>query len=844
MNISAVSAQHSSRLSNVILPVALLLFIPLQTARAQTDEQPASSNSSAENAVIVRSGGTGRFLYGRWGAVTARVTNTNNSPARNLVVVTPSTGGLQYGRRIEIPPRSSFDATWPIQVTGQKQPGPVDFRYLHFPGGEDDGVIRTRNSESELPSFSALASESAFGLAGYIPDMRDTERRDNFLMQMGQAYRFPKVGSGGLASFLARDISHHSDCLDPLDTLVLGDPLLPNHPMACDSIRNWLQRGGRLLLPVDIVGQEVVRALLGDSLPLTIVGETSANAVNLEINPDYPTAQYPTRSVPREFDEPVRYLRLIVGTGEVIWSIDGWPVAIRLPVGRGTVLLTAVDPQVFIVRRDTSEGGPDYQPIESSRRMLETLFDGRPDPLISQPAALEHAATLVGYRIPGRTTAAVLLSIFPILLLIIGSKLINRSAGEKLVWAVPALALLAALPALAVGLKIRSVAPDTLIETRILSAAAGSASVVSDGFASVYLPTAMDLPVSSNAGSILDAKAESANLDYRRLIWDGAATSHWEHLNQPAGLKTYPLRAVRETAQPFSVTGTFDENGFLAQLQAPGFDNAEDFLAVGNSAERLSLTRSQNTLRANPNNLLEAGQFRESTMTSEEQKQRNQLMQSIFKPTERMEMFPNQPSVLFWESSADTLLKFDSPNLRAAQSTLVVLPIRWVPPPAGKSITILSPLMDMRSIETATGGYGGVYNNPRREWVALETPSQTLLEFLLPPVCRPFQLESATVQLNVRAGSRKLTLYGGAPDDLKVIGEFENALGRISADVPLQLAANPALNGRFYLQIEVGPLLGDDPDASADGEQDDNYSVSRCLVTLKGQRIETSITPP
>jgi hypothetical protein len=152
--------------------------------------------------------------------------------------------------------------------------------------------------------------------------------------------------------------------------------------------------------------------------------------------------------------------------------------------------------------------------------------------------------------------------------------------------------------------------------------------------------------------------------------------------------------------------------------------------------------------------------------------------------------------------------------------------------------------MDMRSIETATGGYGGVYNNPRREWVALETPSQTLLEFLLPPVCRPFQLESATVQLNVRAGSRKLTLYGGAPDDLKVIGEFENALGRISADVPLQLAANPALNGRFYLQIEVGPLLGDDPDASADGEQDDNYSVSRCLVTLKGQRIETSITPP
>lgn len=839
MNTIADSARLAFTLRSAALALLVASVAFPNICRAAADE-PSPQTPVSESAVIVRSGGTGRFLFGRWGAVTSSIINKNNTPAQNLVVVTPSTGGLQYGRRIEIPARTSFDATWPIQVTGTKSPGPVDFRYLHFPTGEDDGVIRTRASESELPSFTALAFEAPAGLAGYIPDMRDVERRDTTLMHMGQAYRFPKVGSAGLASFLARDISHHSDSLDPLDTLLIGDPLLPNHPMACDSIRNWLQRGGRILLPIDLVGEQVVRTLLADSLPITVVGETSADSVTLEINPDYPKAQYPTRSVVREYDEPVRYVRLIAGAGEVIWSINGWPVAIRLPVGRGTVLLTAVDPKVFIVPRDTSEGGPDWAPIESSRRMLETLFDGRPDPLITQPAALEHAASLVGYRIPGRTAAAILLSIFPILLLVVGSQLIKRSAGEKLVWVVPALAVIAAIPALAVGLKSRSVAPNTLIETRIMSAAAGSSTVVSDGFASVYLPTAIDLPVSSDSGSFLDAKAESANLDYRRLIWDGAATSHWEHLNQPAGLKTYPLRAVREGAQPFNVTATFDESGFRAELQAPGFDNAEDFIAVGRNAERLSLVRTGNTLTATPENLLEAGQFRASTMTSDEQRQRNKLMESIFKPTERMEMFPSESSILFWEASNQTLLKFDSPNLRAAQSTLVVLPVRWVPPPAGKPVTILSPLMDMRSIETATGGYGGVYNNPRREWVALETPSQTLLEFLLPPVCRPFQLNSAEVQLNVRAGSRKLTLYSGVPGNLKVIGEFENALGRINATVPPELAVDPAREGRFYLQIEVGPLIGEDLDASADGEQDDNYSVNRCMVIFKGHRLETT----
>jgi hypothetical protein len=833
-------------LSRILQAAAALttasLLLSFLIGSATADEQTTNSSDAADTSVVVRSGGSGRFLYGRWGAVTANVVNTSNSPAKTLVVVTPSTGGLQYGRRIELPARVMFDATWPVQVTGRKQPGPVDFQYLHFPGGEDDGVIRTRQSEKESPSFAALASESAAGLAGYIPDVRESVTNDVELKLLVQAYRFPKVGSAGLTSFLARDISHHSDCLDPLDTLVIGDPLLTNHPMACDSIRSWLQRGGRLHLPLDLIGEEVVRSLLGDSLPLTVVGETSANSVTLELNPDFPKAQYPVRSVTREYDEPTRYLRLVAGGGEVLWSIGGWPVAIRLSVGRGYVLVTAVDPRVFTVSRDNSSGGPDRAPIESSRRMLETLFDGRPEPLISREAAADHAAGLVGYSIPGQRTALALLSIFPVLLLIFGGRLLKRSSGEKLIWAVPSLAFVAAMPALAIGFKTRSVAPDTLIETRVMSAAAGSATVVSDGFASVYLPTALDLPVASAAGSILDAQAESSNLDYRRLIWDGAASSHWEHLNQPAGLKTYPLRAIREGAQPFNVTGTFDEGGFRAELQAPGFDDAADFIAVGLGPERLSLIRSGNTLRATADSLLEQGQFQASALTSEAQRQRTQLLNSLFRPSERMEMFPAQPTIMFWEASDKTLLEFSSTNVRTNQSTLVVLPVRWVPPPAGQPVTLLSPLMTMRSIETANGGYGGLYNNPRREWVPLESPSQTLLEFLLPPVCRPFQLEAAEVQFTARAGARKLTVYGGTPENLVVVKEIENALGAIRFPIPPELAAAACLEGRFYLQIEVGPLMKEyvGTDSAADGEQDDNYSINRCLLTLRGRRLETT----
>ena len=819
----------------------ILLAFAMPSPEVHADEpKPDVAAKSEETKINIRSGATGRFVFGRWGAVTGSISNSNNNAARSLIVVTPSTGGLQYARRIEVPARTIFDTTWPVLVTGKKAPGPVDFRYLNFPCGQDDGLIRNSSLEYELPSFSLLSTDGPQGLTGYLPDNRNDDRGEDFVMAFSQACRFNKLGKAGVASFLARDISHHSDCLDPLDSLSISDPRLSNYPMACDAIRAWLQRGGRLHLPIDIVGEDVARTLLGDLFPLSVTGETSSNKVLLELNSEYPKAQYPVRSVAREFDEPVRYLRMVPGTGEVIWTVDNWPVAVRLPVGRGFVIITAIDSRVFVEKRkDFPEGAPAWTPIASCRRMVDTLFDARPASLISQPVAAEHAASLVGYQIPTRTTAFLLLSVFPILLSVVGFFLLKKSAGERLVWVVPSLAIIAAVPALATGMKIRSVAPNTLIETRVMMAGTGATDVVADGFASVYLPNAMDLPVSSEIGAVLDAQSDSANQDYRRLVWEGAAENHWEKLNQPAGLKTYPLRAVRTSEMPYRITGTFDELGFRATLLAPGFEDASDFLMAGLTPDRLSLTRdSDGILRGTAENVLDAGQFWSSTLTTEEQRQRTRLMNSVFSNRDRTDAFPSEQSVLFWEASDKSLLTFQSADLRVTQNTLMIQPIQWIPPEAGKPITVLSPFMTMRSIETATGGFGGLYNNPRREWVPIETSSDTLLEFLIPQVCRPFELDSIEINLNIRAGSRIVKVSSGEPGNLQPVAEFDSPLGNQKISVPVELAKAAAVAGRFYLQIDVSDVGGKSQTESEMGEQDDNYQVNRCLVILKGRRQE------
>jgi hypothetical protein len=213
-------------------------------------------------------------------------------------------------------------------------------------------------------------------------------------------------------------------------------------------------------------------------------------------------------------------------------------------------------------------------------------------------------------------------------------------------------------------------------------------------------------------------------------------------------------------------------------------------------------------------------------------------MNSVFSNRDRTDAFPSEQSVLFWEASDKSLLTFQSADLRVTQNTLMIQPIQWIPPEAGKPITVLSPFMTMRSIETATGGFGGLYNNPRREWVPIETSSDTLLEFLIPQVCRPFELDSIEINLNIRAGSRIVKVSSGEPGNLQPVAEFDSPLGNQKISVPVELAKAAAVAGRFYLQIDVSDVGGKSQTESEMGEQDDNYQVNRCLVILKGRRQE------
>ncbi len=750
------SSSFRKRTCTDVTGFVLVALMSCFATRGTIAQEPSSSVPEDVTA-RVGIGGFGRYTTDRWGIAKATVSNRGDAPASSLIVVTPAgSGGIQYARQIEVPSKVAFDTIWPIRLASVTSPGTIEFQFLHFPHGEDDGIIRHEQQDKQIPTFSGITRNGPGGLTGWIIPSGEVPSSELAIPHLLRAMRFSKFDDQSIVAFTAREITAHRECLDPLDHLCISDPQLFRYPQACAAIRLWVQSGGRLLIQLDRTGREVAEMLLGESLPLTIVGATSTNTVQLDLNPEYPDNQYTVRVVNREFDEPVRYLRVVPAGGETIWSVDSWPVAVRVPIGNGIAVVTTISPDVFIERKtEVTEGSPLYSLIPSSRRMLESLFSPRTSPLIGEPAASQQAAAMIGYEIPSRRTALMLLVIFPVLLISSGILLQRRAIGERLVWILPMLAVLAAIPTVALGLRTRSVAPTTVIETLVIHSTPGASEVASEGFATIFVPEPTDLLVSSATSAVLEARTESTNLDYRRLVWTGPAENHWKNLRQPAGMKTFPTHGVLRVDTPLQAIATFDESGLRGRLLTGSLSGLSDPMFAGDSPDRMSLSlNSEGEFHGSVAEVLAPGQFLQTVIMSEEQRFRSAILQSVFSKSDRLEAFPSIPTVLFWAEPEAPALALANEGVRRKQTILVVQPLQWLPPDAGRTITIPPPLLPYRSISTAKGSYSSVYNNSRREWIQQEESGETLLQFQIPAVCAPFEAEAADVSLLIRAASR------------------------------------------------------------------------------------------
>ncbi len=835
--------------------VAALVWMAAESSRAQSPDAasgPAATEQEAGRSRVqaggngpqitasVHPGGSSRFASNRWGAVKSTVVNESDVEQTILVVTTPpGAQGLQYARRITVPARSVFDTQFAAKM-GLVESGTHPLGYLVFPGGADEGRLTVMDEhEGPLPSLTVQMDGGLIGLAGWISDPEVSPWAGRFTGGLLRALRFEQHRSQLLVSVQPLELTGLTECLEPLDSLGVSTPKLVDFPLACESIRSWVQRGGRLFVFLEQTGPDLLPELVGDALPVTVVGRTSVNQVRLDLNPAFRTDRYPVREVTATFDEPVEMLRVIFDGGEMMWSVDGWPVAVHVPVGAGHVTVTTISPEVFLRPAANPDfDRPAWNLIESMRPMVSAFAAPRAPPLISEAAMTTQAATAVGYRIPSQGRAALLALIFPVALLGVGLWLLRRGAGQKLVWVVPLLAVLSALPAAGLGLQTRAVAPETVIETQVVHAVPGAKVQTGRGFAAWYSPRPAELNPVMDHGVVLENRADSMNRDYRRQVWDGPESSRWQNLNQPAGLRTFTTYSRMEHPAGVRAVVTFDESGLTGVLDRGGFQQPADLLLAGSSPDRLSLRLGvDGSLSAGPGDVLAPGRYTAGSLMSDAQRRRSRLLDAVFSNKDRFERFPEVPSLLFWSTEARSPLVPADSDVRSERETLVVLPVQFSAPPAGQLITIPAPLLPYQLAVTGDGGRSSMFDNAHRQWSRQEAPGIALLQFDLPSVCLPFEPQSAELELVIRAGSRQVTLASGEPAALQTVASLTSPLGTKTVPIPADLIGSTCRAGRVYLQLQVGELDKSLNQADATGEQDDSWAVERMLLTLRGRRV-------
>ena len=797
---------------------ALLLFFAANEAHGQ----------NAGGRVIP--GGVERFVSNRWSLARGIFTNRSDKPTTLTAVVTPPNSyGFQYARQVTIPADSTRTVQWPVYMP-PTQTGLQDLQFLIFPeGGEQSAMERRIETHDKIRTFTTNLKLTEHGHLGLMLSGEEQVQYKSALQRLlGRM-----LSLGGRPAIQqpvkAVEIAGSAHALDTLDQLCVANNRLLEHPGAIDAIRVWVQRGGSLMICVDAAGVDVANALLGQTLQLTEIDRTTENRLLLKLNPDYSPIRFKVREFQQNYKEPKAHVRVVADGGEVIWSIDDWPAAIRTNYGRGRILVTTAAAEVFMEPTSTPEL------IPSSDFFHTTMFAPLDDPLVTRENATAASSRKIGYSIPNRGFASLIVLGFPIVLLLCGWWLKKRERGELLVWFVPALAVLACLPAAVRGFSSRKVAPQSVISQHVVRAIPGETQIVSDGFATVYTPDNGEISVRLDHGGVLHPELNSNDRSYRRLMWKTSDSGQWQNLKFPVGMQTTRVRQVMQMEGMLDATATLDEQGLTGRLRSVGFSSPTDAVLASASPLRQAVTLTEDkSWTSTADGVLAENEFFRDTLLSEEQLDHARVFGSIFSLKERRNPFPNELSLLYWAKSELTSIKVGSDETRHDASILVVQPVRLTPPEVGKAVTIPPVLLPYRSIADAEGGFGGAYNNGKRVWVERERGTVINLEFDVPGILLPFEATAAELKINIKAGSRKVEIFSGSPDDMQSVQTLDSQVGTFTIPLPKQIIQR---GQKFYTRIKVSEAQLAREGVS-DEEQDDEWKINSLQLTLKGARAE------
>lgn len=791
---------HSGAGLLMLLVLAAAEMVAVCSAATGAEGEDGSSPAAYVGGVV----GTRRFTPGRWGLVGIEARNPTDQPVRLVPSVffaeEPST---QFARQLELPPKSQR-RSWCLirapEVLGGFQKS-AEVRTLAYQ--ETNGQRRPlAPPEGGRWASHLVTLQRGHPIVGALFDRSDRpgdrEAYQGIMAMQTAVSLLPEV-----ADFWGMWLPPVPEGLDMLDRLVLAGDRIAEDAAARAAVRQWVRGGGRLWIMLDRVEPATVRRLLGEGLCFEIVDRVGLTRV--EVRDVVGEASLAT-DPPRDFDEPVDLVRVLVSGVEVLHTVNGWPASFQMPMGRGRVLVTTLGARGWIRPRGPGDPRPPgldspshFVALTPLRRLASEFLSGEWEPAKPAAALAEILGEEVGYQVPARKGVLAVFAGFWCALAIAGVILARWNRLEHLGWLGPGLAFLAAAGLAGWGYTSRHKVPPTAALFQVAEVDYGGEEIDVQGLLALYQPEPSNALPYIQGGGLYWPDPSGLGGTIRRMCWTDLDTWHWEELRVPAGVRYAHLRQTLRPAEAVRARGGFGPEGFIGTLEGP-LASPSDAILLGPAGRLAVHVDAAGAFACRPGDELSGGQFLPGVLLSEPQRRRQAVYQCLLAE----EPLPSRPRLYFW---ADLLLggvAFPG-EVRQAGAMLAAVPLEIQRSPPGHRVHIPGAFLPFRAVMAADAPHASAYDNHARQWVPLRLPAETWLRFQVPTEVLPLSVEQAWLVMELDVPGRRVEILGREAGQVVVLASRQSPLGKVRLALDRREALRMDARGGLLLGIRVGP---------------------------------------
>ena len=817
--------------------VAVQLAICSMVVAEDPDESVRPSYHSPIGAA-----GVGRYAPGKWGVVEVQLVNPGDKPADVLSVLSfQGQGDTQFGRRVWVPGKARRTTWYPVRTPSGLPTKDRSLNLQAFLFDEEDSgnetPIPAMTGEMQMSSYLLLDRQRP--MTGLISDAEGEDEARHMIWAARLSHNFGKAS----ALLDWRRFPPTVESLDGLDQLMVASNEVLSDPAACNAIREWMHRGGRLWLVLNRVDPNAIARLLGDSLQISVIDRVPREQLQIcshELRIKQPSGPELHPKVPAEL------MRVIFSNARVSHSVDDWPVAAWINVGQGKLLVTTLSGQAWLRDRTPEDQIPSsseerndhvrYLATESLKEIASEFFLKRSVPPVSS-AAMQHVVSeQIGYSIVSRHWVAGVLGSFCAAFAIAGIVLTRIGRLEQIGWIGPLGVVLSSIVLLNAGNASRGSVPKTVAVIQIAEASPYADEIQVSGLAATYsADKSPDFLMARKGGLFWPDLADRSGAVMRMISTD---QDKWELRNVvlPAGQQFVPFSASFHAQQRVRAVGTFGPDGLSGRISEGPFEQLTDAILTLPSTRNLRVQLGDGgSFVISADALLAPGEFLSGGMLSDEQHRRIDFYKTMFDPAKDQQPYRVEPTLLAWAKPLDLGFQLLS-DAEQTGSCLVSIPLELTSPTPGTRVRIPSPLIRYRAGGDATSA---TFDDRRGRWAGpFPEGHDTTLRFQLPREVLPIRVESARLLVAIKAPSRELQITGIVDGKPVVLESRRSPLGKIEIQISRGDVLQVNETEELTLGINVGDARDDESDRVIDPAEAQMWKIDDVQLEVTGVIME------